>query len=498
MSAYSQANWPNWAYTEANDPYSSFAQYSTYPNYLADSMETYQAHHEHLLHHQNSRTTESKPRLSKNEVELLEAEFQKNHKPNSSTKKALAEQMRVDNARINNWFQNRRAREKKERNIREYEAKQKLEKDKPDLSLPTRSLPERRRDVVVSSAPFPSIKEEDLTTTAICELTSEGSETTETSCLDDVADASSPGVRVAYYPMETTAYHHGAGSIPQSFMRSRAISTLFKNEIQADCLPTYTSTMEDEDTQLQPPASIDIASRRNRRPPGLAIDANTTRSHSVGLAKSGTDFSRRSDFGNAMRRVASASGPVRITKSNATPRSPFTLSRSPVLAGPKGSAAPPTPDTPIIANHSGMVQAPLQTAFHFNDKMGTGLAVHDPTLRTPPTTPGFLDNLASMNASYNMTIPEATTMTPGFSSFQNDYRMPMSASVPNYVIGGDDSSQPGTPSFPSHLNTSYYSMGGAADFNWSDDSASGRSSPGANQSTQFMNMALPNFIGVNR
>jgi hypothetical protein len=48
-----------------------------------------------------SRTTETKPRLSKEEVDILEAEFQKNHKPNSTTKKALAESMRVDNARIN-------------------------------------------------------------------------------------------------------------------------------------------------------------------------------------------------------------------------------------------------------------------------------------------------------------------------------------------------------------------------------------------------------------
>jgi len=65
-------------------------------------MDAYQAHHHHLVHHhQMSRTTESKPRLSKEEVETLEAEFQKNHKPNSSTKKALAESMRVDNARIN-------------------------------------------------------------------------------------------------------------------------------------------------------------------------------------------------------------------------------------------------------------------------------------------------------------------------------------------------------------------------------------------------------------
>src|SRR5690606_16537895 len=74
----------------------------SYSSYLADSMEAYQSQHHHLVHHnQMSRTTESKPRLSKEEVEVLEAEFQKNHKPNSSTKKALAESMRVDNARIN-------------------------------------------------------------------------------------------------------------------------------------------------------------------------------------------------------------------------------------------------------------------------------------------------------------------------------------------------------------------------------------------------------------
>jgi hypothetical protein len=45
--------------------------------------------------------TESKPRLAKEEVEQLEAEFQKNPKPNSSLKKGLAEQMHVDIARIN-------------------------------------------------------------------------------------------------------------------------------------------------------------------------------------------------------------------------------------------------------------------------------------------------------------------------------------------------------------------------------------------------------------
>lgn len=89
-----------------NDPYAAAAAYSqisnnTYPAYLADSMDTYSVHQQRLLNQQVPRTTESKPRLSKEEVEILEAEFQKNHKPNSTTKKALAQSMRVDNARIN-------------------------------------------------------------------------------------------------------------------------------------------------------------------------------------------------------------------------------------------------------------------------------------------------------------------------------------------------------------------------------------------------------------
>jgi hypothetical protein len=39
--------------------------------------------------------------LSKEEVDKLEAEFQKNNKPNSNLKKGLAEQLGVEVARIN-------------------------------------------------------------------------------------------------------------------------------------------------------------------------------------------------------------------------------------------------------------------------------------------------------------------------------------------------------------------------------------------------------------
>ncbi|RDW88872.1 hypothetical protein BP6252_00904 [Coleophoma cylindrospora] len=68
--------------------------------------------------------TETKPRLGKDEVELLEREFQKNPKPTTNTKKQFAEQMSVDLSRINNWFQNRRAKRKQEKKQEAYEAGQ--------------------------------------------------------------------------------------------------------------------------------------------------------------------------------------------------------------------------------------------------------------------------------------------------------------------------------------------------------------------------------------
>ncbi|KFY50998.1 hypothetical protein V496_09015 [Pseudogymnoascus sp. VKM F-4515 (FW-2607)] len=57
---------------------------------------------------------DAKPRLAKQEVELLERHFQENHKPPSSLKRQLAENMNVQVCRINNWFQNRRAKAKHE------------------------------------------------------------------------------------------------------------------------------------------------------------------------------------------------------------------------------------------------------------------------------------------------------------------------------------------------------------------------------------------------
>ncbi|CZT50291.1 uncharacterized protein RSE6_11247 [Rhynchosporium secalis] len=62
-----------------------------------------------------AKANETKPRLGKDEVDILEREFKKNPKPTTQTKRQFAEEMGVDLARINNWFQNRRAKRKQEK-----------------------------------------------------------------------------------------------------------------------------------------------------------------------------------------------------------------------------------------------------------------------------------------------------------------------------------------------------------------------------------------------
>ena len=98
MQRHPQGPWQPWDYAGGSgDDFPN-----NYESFFGNSME--QAFHSQvqLLHHQQlARTTESKPRLSKEEVEILENEFQKNHKPSTIIKKTLADSMRVDGARIN-------------------------------------------------------------------------------------------------------------------------------------------------------------------------------------------------------------------------------------------------------------------------------------------------------------------------------------------------------------------------------------------------------------
>lgn len=48
-----------------------------------------------------AKANETKPRLGRDEVDILEREFQKNPKPTTQTKRQFAEDMGVDLSRIN-------------------------------------------------------------------------------------------------------------------------------------------------------------------------------------------------------------------------------------------------------------------------------------------------------------------------------------------------------------------------------------------------------------
>ncbi|KAI9819877.1 MAG: hypothetical protein M1827_006446 [Pycnora praestabilis] len=69
----------------------------------------------------------TRPRLTREQVWLLEKQFQTHHKPNSNTKRQLADQTGLSLQRVANWFQNRRAKAKQQKKQEEYEVMQTIE-----------------------------------------------------------------------------------------------------------------------------------------------------------------------------------------------------------------------------------------------------------------------------------------------------------------------------------------------------------------------------------
>ncbi|TGJ80490.1 hypothetical protein E0Z10_g8276 [Xylaria hypoxylon] len=115
-------------------------QYPLHPAYSGlQYMYGYQPHRPPMMNDRGGicdGKTESKPRLSKEEVEKLEKVFQENPKPSSSVKAQLADGLGLERPRINNWFQNRRAKAKQERKQEEYEARRAAEKSTSEPSSP--------------------------------------------------------------------------------------------------------------------------------------------------------------------------------------------------------------------------------------------------------------------------------------------------------------------------------------------------------------------------
>jgi Homeodomain len=68
----------------------------------------------------------TRPRLTKEQVDVLETQFQAHPKPNSMVKRQLAVQTKLTMPRVANWFQNRRAKAKQQKKQEEFESKQGL------------------------------------------------------------------------------------------------------------------------------------------------------------------------------------------------------------------------------------------------------------------------------------------------------------------------------------------------------------------------------------
>ncbi|KHN96411.1 Homeodomain-like protein [Metarhizium album ARSEF 1941] len=502
------------------DAFPTYTHFSNYPAaYLHDSLDLYQPHPSRLVqHHQMPRATESKPRLSKEEVELLEAEFQKNHKPSSTTKKALAESMRVDNARINNWFQNRRAREKKENNIREYEAKQRLEKERSEASEGSQPDNMRQRDLVASSAPFPqpgvSTKPESEAALSPCPSgeANEHSQSDESDLLSPLSlpmtqEISIDGqARLNGLLVKTEQEDDDNCALSDQMdeylaMQDRSMLAVASKAAEQQFLAGFgdqddvdrrgqdgDSSPFSDDSEPRSPEGADIASRRNRRPAPLSIAGG--RSHSY--SSRACDFSRAGDGAVSMRRISSSTGSGRVKKSAATPRSPFfdrgadilfQRRHSPNGIARQGSAAPPTPDTPVALQQHGSVDAAMPSLYSLEGKYTPpDVVMSDPTLRTPPTTPGFGDSLFHLGAGYELGISEETIVAPGIDRANRGLEMASNpAAFASYILNNNAqcTGQHQVASlFPTQLGQpcfGFMGTSGNSEYNWSDLSPSATS-----------------------
>ncbi|KAH7026568.1 uncharacterized protein B0I36DRAFT_160100 [Microdochium trichocladiopsis] len=117
----------------------SETQFSGHPGFGLQYLYPFQDQRSQLMSEHSAvgdSKSESKPRLSKEEVDKLEKIFQENPKPSSSVKAQLADELGLERPRINNWFQNRRAKAKQEKRQEEYEARRMAEKDLSSSSTP--------------------------------------------------------------------------------------------------------------------------------------------------------------------------------------------------------------------------------------------------------------------------------------------------------------------------------------------------------------------------
>lgn len=216
---------------------------------------------------------------------------------------------------------------------------------------------------------------------------------------------------------------------------------------------------------LKSPPSIDIATRRNRRPTPLSINAAHGGHSGSGVPKTAIDLSKMAENAKFMRRTSSASSSGRISKPITTPRNMFTMNRSPSSTGAASSMAPPTPDTPVVTSSQGINDMSLMGTFSLDAKMA-GFVAHDPTLSTPPSTPGMMDNVFNMNPAYGMGISEDYLVNTGLSGLPSSFDM-TAVPVSGYVNNAGMSSQQGNGVYSQQNSSSPSFMGFYGSSDWS-------------------------------
>lgn len=356
---------------------------------------------------------------------------------------------------------------------------------------------DRKRDLVASSAPFPEPRQASQAKEQSPDAPSQLSTASESSTdaygatppvtphlgsasslvfhtEDDAVKVESPSRNVhEYAPAAATDMSFANVSALDTMLSIENTSDEYANEYQEMDLERITAFLDQTglpsspSRQLKSPCPADIASRRNRQTPQLSF--NGPRSFSGG-PRTGIDITRRSEQVASMRRVVST-GAGRVRKSSAsaaTPRSPFfQRNRSPMALG---SAAPPTPNTPVVTE----AQNANGGLFPLTTKYSSSALIQDPTLRTPPTTPAFLENFVFSNNGTSYAMGNF-----GARSFSDDLDVSIHGSAADYDASIKAcSSQPTTPMFPYQMGAGYFSgYADNSDYNWSFSPNSGESAP---------------------
>ncbi|KAI8274396.1 hypothetical protein K4K60_009782 [Colletotrichum sp. SAR11_57] len=391
----------------------------------------------HMMPGVGGKATETKPRLAKDEVEKLESVFQANNKPNSSTKKQLAEQMGVDVARINNWFQNRRAKAKQEKRhaMNEEKERQKSEQDAETRDTTADTVKEyyasndQEEDLRPSAAPFPPVKASEETTSVTASPPVEEAEP-ETE-MEEMLQATAEETEAEYTSPESP------NCPAQEINISYSLTT--DNFFPDTC--DFATSLTSEATSQAPCLTISI-------PQFMPEITDATSASSYQHLSGSTDM-----HGMASHYMMADSLHMDIKQEQMQ------------------SEVVPT-------QQQNMREATVSSMSSEDDKsysVQTNLTVPqyamDPTMRTPPDTPGLMTNMPGSLFSYEYQVPDEPIHTPSFGTFDNEFGL--QTNVPAYVAQSCGS-QPVTPSFPHNaMGPAFYSSyeGGNAEYNWSDASS---------------------------